>query len=175
MSDIDTLYDHLLEQQFIPSPKTMNHTEIVTNHYQAKLSEIMKRIETNAFITPDIYSEYCFLLTELTNFISTDRFTIERTKIKQLTAEIEYWSMLKATWTGEKAITEAHISRCIEEQFIKERESNKIQDEYVKMLETMAKSYRDYSFAMKYELDTQNTQGKVDNSAMQASLQDTIV
>jgi hypothetical protein len=83
--------------------------------------------------------------------------------------------MLKATWTGEKAITEAHISRCIEEQFIKERESNKIQDEYVKMLETMAKSYRDYSFAMKYELDTQNTQGKVDNSAMQASLQDMIV
>ena len=90
MSDIDTLYDHLLEKQFIPSPKTMNHTEIVTNHYQAKLSEIMKKIETNAFITPDIYSEYCFLLTELTNFISTDRFTIERKKIKQLTAEIEY-------------------------------------------------------------------------------------
>ncbi len=66
--------------------------------------------------------------------------------------------MLKATWTGDKAITEAHINRCIEEQFIKEREENKIQDEYVKMLETMAKSYRDYSFAMKYELDTQNTQ-----------------
>ena len=107
----------------------MNHTEIVTNHYQAKLSEIMKKIENNAFITPDIYSEYCFLLTELTNFISTDRFAIERKKIKQLTAEIEYWSMLKATWTGEKAITEAHISSCIEEQFIKEREENKIQDE----------------------------------------------
>ena len=34
------------------------------------------------------------------------------------------------------------------------------------MLETMAKSYRDYSFAMKYELDTQNTQWKVDNGAM---------
>ena len=152
----------------------MNHTEIVTNHYQAKLSEIMKKIETTAFITTDIYSEYCFLLTELTNFISTDRFTIERTKIKQLTAEIEYGQELKANWTGEKAITEAHINRCIEEQFIKEREANKIQDEYVKMLETMAKSYRDYSFAMKYELDTQNTQWKVDVSAMQASVQDMI-
>lgn len=136
----------------------MNHSEIVTNTYQAKLSEIMKKIETTAFITPDIYSEYCFLLTELTNFISTDRFDIERTKVKQLTAEIEYGQKLKANWTGEKAITEVHIARCIEERFIREREANKIQDEYVKMLETMAKSYRDYSFAMKYELDTQNTQ-----------------
>jgi hypothetical protein len=158
MSDIDTLYDLLIEQQFITSPKTMDYSQIVTNTYQAKLSEIMKKIENTAFITPDIYSEYCFLLTELTNFISTDRFTIERTKIKQLTFEIEYGQELKATRTGEKAITEAHINRCIEEQFIKEREANKIQDEYVKMLETMAKSYRDYSFAMKYELDTQNTQ-----------------
>jgi hypothetical protein len=158
MSDIDTLYDHLIEQQFTTSPKTMDYSQIVTNTYQAKLSEIMKKIETTAFITPDIYSEYCFLLTELTNFISTDRFTIERTKIKQLTAEIEYGQEIKANWTSDKAITEAHINRCIEEQFIKEREANKIQDEYVKMLETMAKSYRDYSFAMKYELDTQNTQ-----------------
>lgn len=148
----------------------MNHTEIVTNHYQAKLWELMKQIDTNAFVTSDIYSEYCFNLTELTNFVATDRFTIERTKAKQVTAEIEYGQELKANRTGDKAITEAYISRCIDEKFAREHEANKIQDEYVKMLETMVKSYNQFAFTMYHTMKQEDNQNKANNWAM--SMQD---
>ena len=77
MSDIDTLYDHLLEQQFIPSPKTMT-----IDKYSANMQELIRKFNDNPFITQEFYEEYEFALMEFSNCLATERVSVNYEKIQ---------------------------------------------------------------------------------------------
>ena len=78
MSDIDTLYDHLLEQQFIPSPKTMT----TIDKYSANMHELIRKFNDNPFITQEFYEEYEFTLMEFSNCLATERVSVNYEKIQ---------------------------------------------------------------------------------------------
>lgn len=78
MSDIDTLYDHLLEQQFIPSPKTMT----TIDKYSANMHELIRKFNDNPFITQEFYEEYEFTLMEFSNCLATEKISVNYEKIQ---------------------------------------------------------------------------------------------
>ncbi len=78
MSDIDTLYDHLLEQQFIPSPKTMT----TIDKYSANMHELIRKFNESPFITQEFYEEYEFTLMEFSNCLATERVSVNYEKIQ---------------------------------------------------------------------------------------------
>lgn len=78
MSDIDTFYDHLLEQQFITSPKTMT----TIDKYSANMHELIRKFNDNPFITQEFLEEYEFALLEFSNCLATERVSVNYEKIQ---------------------------------------------------------------------------------------------
>lgn len=77
MSDIDALYDHLLEKQFIPSTKTMT-----IDKYSANMHELIRRFNDNPFITQEFVEEYEFALLEFSNCLATEKVSVNYEKIQ---------------------------------------------------------------------------------------------
>lgn len=162
MSDIDTLYDHLIEQQFITSPKPMlkldlripfdyNSEELKKNI--ALVNEPLRMIKENSTLAvdDDLVDNYEFallylslLVNDLEEKVNTQADDFEKAKTKKIDEILEKYAespdIVKST--GEvKPLSEEAIKRQLRQLCVEEDNQNAVNKNMINKLNKDIKAY----------------------------------
>lgn len=159
MSDIDTLYDHLLEKQFIPSPKPM----ITIDKYSANMHELIRKFNDNPFITQEFYEEYEFTLMEFSNCLATERVSVNYEKIQM---DLDYSK--KFTELRDECKSNADCEAKTDWLFAERKAKRKSLDNVMNMYNDLVWNYRRWWGVMQSSIIWNRQDEKRQDTAMQA-------